>query len=116
MTGRVAGTAVVCGNERLMTRRGVTVPAPARERVRALEDLGRTVVYVAENGRLVGLVGVADTLRPEVPEALGRLRALGIRRMLLLTGRQRAGGARAGGRARGGVSTRSACPRRRSRW
>jgi P-type Cu+ transporter len=43
-------------------------------------------VYVAENGRLVGLVGVADTLRPEVPEALRRLRALGIRRMLLLTG------------------------------
>jgi Cd2+/Zn2+-exporting ATPase/Cu+-exporting ATPase len=44
------------------------------------------VVYVAENGRLVGLVGVADALRPEVAEALDRLRALGIRRMLLLTG------------------------------
>jgi P-type Cu+ transporter len=86
VTGQVAGAAVVCGNERLMTRRGVAVSSSARERVRALEDLGRTVVYVAENGRLVGLVGVADTLRPEVPEALRRLRALGIRRMLLLTG------------------------------
>ena len=86
VTGQLAGAAVVCGNERLMTRRGVTVPASARERARALEDLGRTVVYVAENGGLVGLVGVADTLRPEVREALGRLRALGIRRQLLLTG------------------------------
>jgi len=86
VTGQVTGAAVVCGNERLMTRRGVTVPASARARARTLEDLGRTVVYIAENGRLVGLVGVADTLRPEVPEALSRLRALGIRRMLLLTG------------------------------
>jgi P-type Cu+ transporter len=51
-----------------------------------MESRGRTVVRVAEGGRLVGLVGVADTLRPEVPEALSRLRELGIRRLLLLTG------------------------------
>jgi Cd2+/Zn2+-exporting ATPase/Cu+-exporting ATPase len=58
----------------------------ARDRAQALEGLGRTVVYLAEESRLVGLVAVADTLRPEVPKALGRLRALGIQRMLLLTG------------------------------
>jgi Cd2+/Zn2+-exporting ATPase/Cu+-exporting ATPase len=86
VTGKVAGAAVSCGNERLMTRRDVTLSASTRDRVRALEDQGRTVVYLVEDGRLVGLVAVADTLRPEVPKALGRLRALGIRRVLLLTG------------------------------
>lgn len=86
VAGRVTGAAVVCGNERLMTRRGVAVSSSAREQVRAFEDRGRTVVYVADNGQLMGLVAVADTLRPEVAAALGRLRALGIRRMLLLTG------------------------------
>ncbi|MGH8071644.1 MAG: heavy metal translocating P-type ATPase [Candidatus Entotheonellia bacterium] len=77
---------VVCGNERLMERHGVKVPPVTVDRVRALEAQGRTVMYVAENATLVGLIGVADTLRPEVPEALNRLRALGIRRTLLLTG------------------------------
>ena len=86
VAGRVTGATIVCGNERLMTRRGVTVSSSARDRVRAFEDLGRTVVYVAENGRLAGLIAVADTVRPEVAAALDRLRALGIRRILLLTG------------------------------
>jgi len=43
-------------------------------------------MYVVERMTLAGLIGVADTLRPEVPESLDRLRALGIRRVLLLTG------------------------------
>lgn len=77
---------VACGNARLMERRRVQVPPSAADRVRALEAQGRTVMYVAESATLVGLIGVADTLRPEVPEALDRLRALGIRRVLLLTG------------------------------
>jgi Cd2+/Zn2+-exporting ATPase/Cu+-exporting ATPase len=86
VSGSVAGVPIVCGNERLMARHGIAVSATVRELVEAMEGRGRTVVHVAEGGHLVGLVGVADTLRPEVPEALARLRALGIRRLLLLTG------------------------------
>jgi Cd2+/Zn2+-exporting ATPase/Cu+-exporting ATPase len=83
---RVGKNEVACGNARLMERYGVNVSPPALDQVRALEAQGRTVMYVAEDAALVGLIGVADTLRPEVPEALDRLRALGIRRTLLLTG------------------------------
>jgi Cu+-exporting ATPase len=83
---RVDGTELACGNERLMVRGGVGVPPEALERARTLEARGRTVVYVADSKRLLGLVAVADALRPEVPEALSRLRALGVRRLLLLTG------------------------------
>jgi Cd2+/Zn2+-exporting ATPase/Cu+-exporting ATPase len=86
VAARVDGVEVACGNERLMERRGVTIPSPVRDRVHALEGQGRTVVYLAEGERLFGFVGVADTLRPEVPSALARLKALGIRRVLLLTG------------------------------
>jgi Cd2+/Zn2+-exporting ATPase/Cu+-exporting ATPase len=81
---RVGEMDLACGNERLMERRGIKIlPAAVK---RALEAQGRTVVYLAEESTLVGLIGVADTLRPEVLEALGQLRALGIRRFLLLTG------------------------------
>ena len=61
-------------------------PASGRRSGARARVPGRTVVYLAEDGQLLGLVAVADTLRPEVPEALGRLRALGVRRVLLLTG------------------------------
>jgi Cu+-exporting ATPase len=56
------------------------------DRVEALEAQGYTVMYVAEGETLVGLIAVADLLRPEVSEALDRLRAHGIRRFLLLIG------------------------------
>ena len=86
VTARVDAAEVLCGNERLMERRAVKISPSVLDQVRALESQGRTVVYVAEAQRLLGLIGVADTLRPEVPEALKRLRALGVRRLLLLTG------------------------------
>ena len=86
VVARVGGHAVACGSVRLMERQAVKVPPAAVDRAHALEAQGRTVVYLAEDDQLLGLVAVADTLRPEVPEALGRLRALGVRRVLLLTG------------------------------
>jgi Cu+-exporting ATPase len=86
VVARVGGHAVACGSVRLMERQAVKVPPPAVDRAHGLEAQGRTVVYLAEDGQLLGLVAVADTLRPEVPEALGRLRTLGVRRVLLLTG------------------------------
>ncbi len=86
VVARVGAVELACGNGRLMERRGAKVPHAALDRVHTLEEQGRTVVYVAEGATLAGLIGVADTLRPEVPEALSGLRVLGIRRLLLLTG------------------------------
>jgi Cd2+/Zn2+-exporting ATPase/Cu+-exporting ATPase len=83
---RLDGGVVACGSPRLMARHAVAIPPAAAERAHALESRGRTVVYLAAGGRLAGLIGVADTVRPEVPAALAQLRGLGIRRVLLLTG------------------------------
>jgi Cd2+/Zn2+-exporting ATPase/Cu+-exporting ATPase len=107
VTARVDGAQVLCGNERLMERGAVKISPSVLDQVRSLESQGRTVVYVAEGQRLLGLIGVADTLRPEVPEALKRLRALGVRRFLLLTGdNERAARALAGAL---GVDYRAEC-------
>jgi len=86
VTARVDGIDVACGSARLLARRDVEVPEAVRAQARTLEAAGRTVVYLSEGARVAGLIGVADTVRPEVAEALGRLRALGIGRLLLLTG------------------------------
>jgi Cd2+/Zn2+-exporting ATPase/Cu+-exporting ATPase len=83
----------MCGTERLLARRGVGVPEAIRQRVAALADEGKSVVLVARSGRLVGLVALADTLRPEAAAAVDRIRALGIRRIVLLTGDREAAAA-----------------------
>jgi Cd2+/Zn2+-exporting ATPase/Cu+-exporting ATPase len=50
------------------------------------EAAGKTLLLVTRNGAAAGLLAAADTLRPEVPQALEAVRALGIRRIELLTG------------------------------
>jgi len=72
-----------------MARGRVEVPEAVLARVRSLAAEGKSVVLVAMGGRLLGLIALADTRRPEVPGALDALRALGVRRMLLLTGDRR---------------------------
>ena len=85
------GVSALCGTERLMARFGVDVPEPVVARVRGLAEEARSVVLVARAGRTTGLVALADTIRPEVQSAIAALRALGVQRLLLLTGDPREG-------------------------
>jgi len=52
-------------------------------RVREAAEQGKTVVYVLVDDRLEGAIALADVIRPESREALGRLKAMGIRVMML---------------------------------
>ena len=74
------------GTRRFLAERGVSLPAPMEEGARALEDAGRTVFFAAENGVVAGMVAVSDVVRPGVAEAIRQLRALGLRRIIVLTG------------------------------
>nr|WP_292632576.1 HAD-IC family P-type ATPase [Novosphingobium sp. 28-62-57] len=51
-----------------------------------MEDAGRTPVHVAVDGKLVGVIFIADTLRPGAREALAALRESGVKRIVMLTG------------------------------
>jgi Cd2+/Zn2+-exporting ATPase/Cu+-exporting ATPase len=65
---------------------GLALPASAEAAAQTLQAEGKTVLYVSHNGTLAGVLAAADTLRPAVPAALEALRALGVRRIELLTG------------------------------
>jgi Cu+-exporting ATPase len=71
-----------------MEARGIVVDA-LRPRAEALAAEGKTVVYVAFAGRGLGLVAVADPLKPEAPAAVAALRRLGLG-VVMLTGDHRA--------------------------
>ena len=59
-----------------------------REHLDGLERDGKTVVGVVVDGVPLGIIGLSDTLRPEAPEVLARLRDEGVHHQILLTGDQ----------------------------
>jgi P-type Cu+ transporter len=86
--GRVSGRTVALGNRRLMDDLSVALGGSS-ERAEMLRRDGQTVMFVAVDGRLAGLVGVTDPIKASTPEALELLRASGLR-ILMLTGDSRA--------------------------
>jgi Cu+-exporting ATPase len=87
VTGRVDGRAVALGNRRLLDDLRVP-PGPLAERADALRADGNTVMFVAVDGRLAGLVAVADPIKASTPEALDLLRRSGLR-LVMVTGDSR---------------------------
>jgi Cu+-exporting ATPase len=87
VAGRVEGHDVVLGTRLLLEERGIE-PGVQAERAETLRQKGQTAMFVAVDGRAVGLVGVADPIKPTTPEAIRRLHAEGIR-IVVLTGDSR---------------------------
>jgi Cu+-exporting ATPase len=86
-TGVVDGAAVAVGNEALMADYAVDV-APFRPEAARLAAEGKTPVYVAVDGTLAGLLAIADPVRDGSPEAIARLRRMGLE-VVMLTGDNR---------------------------
>ncbi|MGQ0535057.1 MAG: copper-translocating P-type ATPase, partial [Methanobacteriota archaeon] len=86
--GTVDGRAVALGNAALMADLGVGVDAAAAK-ADAMRQDGTTVMFVAVDGRLAALVGVADPVKATTAAALEALRAEGVR-VIMVTGDGRA--------------------------
>ena len=84
ITALVGGATVLVGNRALMQAEGVVVPSFLTHDKEAASD-----VFVARNGEALGVIAVADTVRPEAKGAIDALNEMGIR-TLLLTGDSRA--------------------------
>ncbi|PWE11871.1 heavy metal translocating P-type ATPase [Streptomyces sp. BSE7F] len=81
--GMVEGHAVLVGRPRLMTDWSLPLPASLARTLDATEAAGRTAVLVAWDGEVRAVLEVADTVKETSPEAIRRLRALGLRPVLL---------------------------------
>ncbi|MEQ8147792.1 heavy metal translocating P-type ATPase [Streptomyces sp. OP7] len=81
--GVVEGHAVLIGRPRLMADRSLTVPAVLRRALDRAEAAGRTAVLAAWDGEVRAVLEIADTVKETSPEAVRRLRALGLRPVLL---------------------------------
>ena len=81
--GKVDGQTVAVGTEKLMDKLSVTVSTAVREQKQGLEDMGKTVMIVAVENKLAGLIAVADTIKETTKEAIGQLHQMKIRTIMI---------------------------------
>ena len=75
----VGGKKILAGNEKLLQENGVSPNTLTREAV-------GTTIYVAVDGQFVGTLDLTDPLRPGAKETVARLKATGVKRVIMLTG------------------------------
>lgn len=78
VTGSVEGQSLVIGSHRIMSEAGIEIAAFAAE-AEALRGDGATVIVVAIDGRVAGLLAIADPVKETTPAAIKALQAAGIR-------------------------------------
>jgi P-type Cu+ transporter len=84
VSGVADGHAILAGRRTWLTDEwALTVPRPLADRADEAERAGQTVTFVAWDGAVGGVLIVADTVKPTSPEAISRLRAMGLRPVLL---------------------------------
>ena len=87
VSGTVEGRKVALGNEVLLADLGVD-PSPLMSRADALRSEGQGVMFVAVDGKLAGLIAVADPVKESAAQAIADIRREGVR-VVMLTGDNR---------------------------
>ena len=84
VTGTVDGRRVIIGNRRIMSEAGMAT-AQLDAQADILRREGATAIYVAIDGHLAGIIGLADAIKSSTPDAIAALKAAGLR-VVMLTG------------------------------
>ena len=82
---RIDGTAHVCGSPDFLSAIGYDL-VPLQEEITALQGAGKTVLLVARDKHIAGIIAAMDTLRPEAAPTLRAIGDMGIGHMVMLTG------------------------------
>ena len=80
------GGDILVGKDDFLMRKGMSVPDNIGRTISDQAHQGRTPVLVANNMEIVGLIAVADEIRPQISQAIASLKALGIGNVTMLTG------------------------------
>ncbi|MFH1313462.1 MAG: heavy metal translocating P-type ATPase [Candidatus Eisenbacteria bacterium] len=87
LTATIAGRRVVLGKMPFLKQEGIDTGDHSRM-AEDLEAGGQTVAAVAEDGNIMGLIGVADTLKPDTADAIAALKDMGLE-IVMITGDNR---------------------------
>lgn len=95
-SGHVSGINILVGNRALITEAGITIPAEVENYLQQQETAGCTAIIIAEGGQVTGVVSIADQLRSDAAEVIGRLKKIGIKAIMLTGDNPRTAAAIAG--------------------
>lgn len=83
--GTVSGTHYFAGNEKMMEEKGISLSTEQKNQIRELAKQGRTPLLFADGKQFLGIVAVADVVKPTSKEAVQKFRDYGIH-VIMLTG------------------------------
>ncbi len=83
---RWRGKDILVGKEKFLRNKDVSINSIVKQAVSEHEKKGRTTILVANDLKPIGLIAIADEIRPETSRAIASLKAMGIQRNIMLTG------------------------------
>lgn len=83
--GEVGGKSVLVGRRKLVDEQHLRLPEQLAAAAADLEERGRTAVYVGQDGQVVGVLAVADTVKDDAADVVSQLHAMGLQ-VALITG------------------------------
>ena len=85
VTGTINGESIALGNEKMMTEEQVIIPYTLKSEVVSHQKQGKTVSYLAVDGKVVGYVAIGDKIKKTSVKAIKELQKSGIA-VIMLTG------------------------------
>jgi len=86
LKAKVEGRYILVGNRKLMVENNINISKEVEEYISQEESLGQTVVITADMDRVLGVISIADDIREGAIELIKKLKAKGIKRIVMLTG------------------------------
>jgi len=88
VSGRIGGRRALIGKEKFVAKSGISIPAELSAKERELQEKAQTVVWVASNGSVAGILGISDPIKQTTPGAIKALHQLGLK-VIMATGDNR---------------------------
>ncbi|HSD56797.1 MAG TPA: heavy metal translocating P-type ATPase [Methanotrichaceae archaeon] len=85
VVARVGGTTVIAGNRMIFKERGIELSDEVLSRATSLEEQGKTAVLIALDGRVSGILAIADSLKETASDAVSELKKMNLK-VVMVTG------------------------------
>jgi Zn2+/Cd2+-exporting ATPase len=86
VSASVTGGLILVGTERLLNQYQISLSTAENSLIKVMEGDGFTPILVAYSGKVIGIMGVSDTVRTEMREAVQSLKNSGVKKIIMLTG------------------------------
>lgn len=86
LTAMVDQQFIIVGNRKLINEKVSEIPADVEKYISTEESEGQTVIIIANSEKLLGVISIADTIRADAIPLIKRLKSMGIKKVVMLTG------------------------------